>query len=170
MVAWLMVIAWESMGLSGEVTGGWIARTLGRLLPLSHQQIMLTNHLLRKMGHFTGYALLSWFAFRGWMETLTYRAERALVRAGKHIDVRRRWHLRAALLAVLCTMLVAALDEFHQAFVPGRTGVFHDVVLDTMGALFAQFCLLLYWTGRRTPKAPARQTLGGVPAAITREG
>jgi VanZ family protein len=162
-----MVIAWESVGLSSDVTGGWITRTLGKLLPLSWEQLMLTNHVLRKAGHFTGYALLSWFAFRGWMETFTYRTEQALLRAGKRTEVRKRWHLRAAVLAVLCAMLVATLDEFHQAFVPGRTGVFRDVVLDTMGAVFAQFCLLLYWTGKRTPKAPAQAKLtNAAPATL----
>jgi VanZ family protein len=56
--------------------------------------------------------------------------------------------LRAAVLAVLCTIVVASLDEFHQTYLPGRTGVFRDVVLDTMGGVFAQTLLLLYWSKR----------------------
>ena len=46
-------------------------------------------------------------------------------------------------------MVVASLDEFHQSFLPGRTGVFRDVVLDTMGAIFVQALLLRYWTRRK---------------------
>lgn len=36
--------------------------------------------------------------------------------------------------AGLCTAL-AGLDEFHQTFVPGRSGRWQDVVIDTLGAL-----------------------------------
>lgn len=166
-----MVIAIESTSaLNADVTGGWIARVLTQIFPVSSKYAMLTNHILRKLGHFIGYALLSWFAFRGWMETLTYRTEQALHRSGKHAHIPPRWHLRAAVLAVLCSMAVAALDEFHQAFVPSRTGVFHDVILDTLGAVFAQFCLLIYWTGKRTHHASAQSIKNSVSAALTREG
>jgi VanZ family protein len=36
------------------------------------------------------------------------------------------------------TALVASLDEWHQTFLPSRTGAFRDVVLDTIGALCMQ--------------------------------
>lgn len=136
----------STSALSGEHTARWLHFLLGIFGPISPRRIMLINDVVRKIGHFTGYALLSWFTFRGWMETLFFQTERTLRRRGKHIEIPRRWHFRAAVLAVLCTVVVSALDEFHQAHIPGRTGVFQDVILDGMGALFAQFCLLLYWT------------------------
>ena len=38
-------------------------------------------------------------------------------------------------LTVLVSFIYAALDEWHQTFVSGRTGSFRDVMIDTCGAL-----------------------------------
>jgi VanZ family protein len=150
-LAWLIVIAFESTSFfSGGQTMLWTRRLLS--LFIDHPSFMLAyqlNHLLRKTGHFIGYATLSWFAFRGWMETLAWQRERYLLSIGRPVEEKRRWHLRAAILGVLVTIAVAALDEFHQSHLRGRTGVFRDVVLDTMGGIFAQCLLLLYWTRKK---------------------
>jgi VanZ family protein len=148
-IAWVLVIACESTGtFTGTRTMMWTHRLLSLFFDhVSFNVVELVNHVLRKTGHFFGYATLSWLFFRGWMETLTYRHERLLIKLGHPITA-RRWHLRAAVLAVLCTIVVASLDEFHQTYLPGRTGVFRDVVLDTMGGVFAQTLLLLYWSKR----------------------
>lgn len=152
---WLAVIALESTSVfTGEATENWIAPWLRRS-GFNWRDIAITNHVVRKIGHFTGYALLSWFAFRGWIATVRYQQEKALLRAGKSVIVRSRWHARAAALAILSTILVAGLDEFHQSFIPGRTGVLRDVILDSMGGLFAQYLLLLWWT-RNERKAVRR--------------
>ena len=42
----------------------------------------------------------------------------------------------------LYATLVASLDEWHQSYLPSRTGTWHDVVLDSTAALIAQ--ILLY--------------------------
>jgi VanZ family protein len=44
------------------------------------------------------------------------------------------------------TALFAALDEFHQSFVPGRSGNFTDVCIDSTGALIASLCLILFYS------------------------
>ena len=41
--------------------------------------------------------------------------------------------IRAYLVAILICFLYACTDEFHQVFVPGRTGQFKDVIIDTIG-------------------------------------
>ena len=41
------------------------------------------------------------------------------------------------------TALVACLDEWHQTFLPSRTGNLHDVLLDSTAALIAQVVLFL---------------------------
>jgi VanZ family protein len=155
-IAWGLVIACESTGtFTGARTMIWTHRLLSLFSDhVSLSIVELVNHALRKTGHFFGYAALSWLAFRGWMETMTYKHERFLLKLGRPIGP-RRWHLRAAVLAVLCTIAIASLDEFHQTYLPGRTGVFRDVVLDTMGGVFAQTLLLLYWTNRKLVKTPA---------------
>lgn len=49
------------------------------------------------------------------------------------------------------TVLYAATDEFHQLFVPGRSGEVRDVLIDALGAMFG--ILIAYaitkWTGRK---------------------
>jgi VanZ family protein len=51
--------------------------------------------------------------------------------------------LRAHGLAILSTFLVASADEFHQSFLPNRTGQFRDVLLDSCGALVLGLLLFL---------------------------
>ena len=51
--------------------------------------------------------------------------------------------LRAHGLAILATFLVASADEFHQSFLPNRTGQFSDVLLDTCGAAVLGLLLFL---------------------------
>ena len=159
-IVWLMVIATESTKtFSANHTFTWLTHLVSLLhLKMTPLQVLYLNGVLRKAGHFTGYAILSWVAFRGWTETLAWQTFRRTAR------VVRRWHLRAAALSVLCTMAVAALDEFHQSFLPGRTGVFHDVILDSMGGIFTQCLLLLYWSRKDKGKNKEGQTL---PSALS---
>jgi VanZ family protein len=56
-----------------------------------------------------------------------------------------KWTLRWASIAVVGTALVAGLDEWHQSFIPSRTGRWQDVVLDTCAGIAAQILLLLWW-------------------------
>ncbi len=96
------------------------------------------HHLIRKSGHFTGYGTESLLFLLGWLRTLRRSAGEALL----------RFRLHAAALAILCTFLTASADEFHQTFLPGRTGVFSDVLLDTAGAIAAQLLWMLVYRPR----------------------
>ena len=77
----------------------------------------LLHHLLRKSGHFLGYGALGLLWLRAWRMTLPNM--RFLSLAG---------------LALLGTALVASWDEWHQTFLPNRTGSPYDVLLDCCGA------------------------------------
>ena len=77
----------------------------------------LLHHLLRKSGHFLGYGALGLAWLRAWRMTLP--DARFPSQAG---------------LALLGTGLVASWDEWHQTFLPNRTGSPYDVVLDCCGA------------------------------------
>jgi VanZ family protein len=44
--------------------------------------------------------------------------------------------------------VAASLDEFHQTFVPSRTGSSRDVMLDLTGALFFQIMIAVFLRGR----------------------
>ncbi|WP_218081337.1 VanZ family protein [Anthocerotibacter panamensis] len=70
------------------------------------------NLAVRKLAHFTEYAVLTFFAWGVW---------RPLRRA-------RAW-------ALLTAVVYAIGDEFHQVFVPGRGASPFDVLLDGLGAL-----------------------------------
>jgi len=63
--------------------------------------------------------------------------------------------LQNAGLALLGTALVASADEFHQSFLPNRTGVPSDVLLDCCGAVV--LLLLTYMFLRlRAPRRLSR--------------
>lgn len=43
--------------------------------------------------------------------------------------------LKSALISLLIVFLYACTDEIHQLFIPGRSGEFRDVMVDTFGGL-----------------------------------
>ena len=45
---------------------------------------------------------------------------------------------------LLGTALVATLDEWHQSYIPTRTGTYKDVILDTCAGIGAQLAIFLY--------------------------
>ena len=95
----------------------------------------LFHHIIRKSGHFVGYGTMGLLWLRAWWLSLP--------RAGFLLD---------ATLALLGTAAVASADEFHQSFLPNRTGVPSDVLLDCTGAvvllLIAYLCIRLRWPER----------------------
>jgi VanZ family protein len=96
------------------------------------------HHYLRKCGHFVGYGAVGLTWLRAWWMTLPHSR-----------------FIQDALLALLGTALVASSDEFHQTFLPNRTGSPWDVLLDCCGAITLQ--LVVYTFMRVTnPKELAR--------------
>src|SRR5205814_5676185 len=83
--------------------------------------------VLRKSGHFIGYFTLSVLLFRSWRATFP--------------RLSTRWCLQWATVALLSTSLVTMLDEWHQTFLPSRTGTFRDVILDSSAGFVAQIAL-----------------------------
>jgi VanZ family protein len=99
----------------------------------------LYHHYLRKTGHFIGYGLVALTFLRAWLHTLDLRTPSSLV----------AWRLKSTLLAILSTAIVASCDEYHQSFIPSRTGSPYDVLIDTVGA--CTVCLLVWllcWSKR----------------------
>jgi VanZ family protein len=130
-ILWLIVISIESTTyLSGQNTSHILYPFFHFLFGIDQAHFEPWHHVLRKTGHVIGYALLSFFLFRAWRETLPAEP--------------RKWTFRWASLAVLGTFLVASLDEWHQTTLPSRTGRWQDVVLDTSAGIAAQFLLFLF--------------------------
>jgi len=132
LILWLIVIAIESTTyLSSENTSRFLYPVLHFLFGINYAAFEPWHHFLRKCGHVFGYGLLSILLFRAWRETLpTIRGE--------------NWRFRWASIAVMGTALVASLDEWHQSFLPSRTGTVRDVVLDTCAGIAAQLLVFLF--------------------------
>lgn len=85
--------------------------------PITDARWEVTHHLIRKTGHFVGYGLVGLAWLRGWWKTWPHAS-----------------FVQHAFLALLGTALIAGSDEFHQTFLPNRTGSPWDVLLDCTGA------------------------------------
>lgn len=100
--------------LQWDVDNPWV------LSDVQYALFQLFTFLLRKAAHMAVYFVLTALLLRGLRDPLPS--------AGK----------RAAAALALCAVL-AALDEIHQYFVPGRSCQLRDVVIDLLGGLV---CLL----------------------------
>ena len=96
------------------------------------------HHYIRKSGHFLGYGFIGLAWLRAWWLTLPHSR-----------------FLPDALLALLGTALVASCDEWHQTFLPNRTGTPWDVLLDCTGAITLQLLVYIFMRSFK-PKRLAR--------------
>ena len=128
------VICTESTAtFSAQNTSSWLRPIFERIFgAFQDANWELFHHLLRKTGHFVGYGTVGFTFLRAWLYTLGRRAAHTL----------NSWRVRSSLLAIASTAIVASCDEFHQTFLPGRTGTPVDVLLDTAGA--CMMCLLVW--------------------------
>lgn len=93
--------------------------------PLTDAQWQVGHHIFRKTGHLCGYGFVALTFLRAWLHTFSRRL-------GLTTGM---WRLQSCAAAVGCTAVVACMDEWHQTFIPTRTGAVSDVGIDTSGAL-----------------------------------
>jgi VanZ family protein len=130
---WFLVLVWAAAifafstdSFSSDNTQGVVVGILHTLLPSAPAETLLTMHtFLRKSAHVGEYFILGLLLFRA-------------IRAPK-----QGWRFRWACIAILLAAIYAASDEFHQIFVPSRGPAVADVLLDTAGAIAAQFAVWL---------------------------
>jgi VanZ family protein len=91
---------------------------LERLSSLSAQDVNFLSKIIRKLAHLLAFGVIA-IAFKNALSP-------------------HRWNYPAAWL--LAT-LFGASDEIHQIFVPGRTPLFSDVMIDSIGALLTLYAL-----------------------------
>ncbi len=128
----------QTAAVSGDLSDRLLWRMLAAVSPafaaadgaVQSASVELLSFFERKAAHMFLYftlVLLVWLALGPWVR-------------GK----RRQMPLAAVLTAVL-----AGLDEYHQTFVPGRSGEVRDVCVDMTGALIAlALALVLLWVDR----------------------
>ena len=110
--------------ISNETSKGALRKLLELFLGESTDDLIRRyNHPLRKIAHFTLYALLGL----------------SLTGVFQH---QKRVHKLMA--AVICSAAFAALDELHQHFVEGRGPQMTDVLLDTAGAATGAMVMSLF--------------------------
>ena len=134
---WLPVLIWMALIFSAsadshsyEHSSLFVEPVLRWLFPgMSQSRVEAIHHLIRKCAHLTEYAMLA---------LLLWRALRQPVKNDP-----RPWNWREARLTLLIVMLYAASDEFHQIFVPTRSPLVSDVLIDTVGGAAG---LLALWT------------------------
>lgn len=95
------------------------------------QAIHSFTYPIRKSAHMMEYAIL------GALLTATFCEAVQLKRGVAFVPKIRAWALGFA-----CTVLYACADEFHQTFVPGRTGQPIDVCIDAIGILIGSLATI----------------------------
>jgi VanZ family protein len=133
LVAWACFVLFaSSASFSASNTSRIIRPLLLWLFPdISEASLNYVHFLVRKAAHFTEYAVLALLAARAFRTSHRQR-------------LKQLWWL-AAFALVAC---VALSDEYHQSFLPSRTGTIYDSLLDMTGAATALACAAL-WLARK---------------------
>lgn len=130
-IAWMLLIFVASGDLmSAEHTSRFLVPFLRWIASdISFATLASIQLLIRKCAHLTEYAILA---------ALLWRAIH-----------QRQAGWRAAVIALVAAAIYASFDEFHQSFIPSRTGTPQDVMIDCCGALLG---LLIgsSWSRRKT--------------------
>lgn len=131
LILWVAVIFFASTSeFSASNTSRIVRPLLLWLFPdISEERIAFAHFLVRKMAHFTEYAVFALLAARAFSSSSLEM-------------LRRRWFMAALLLVVLYSLS----DEFHQSFVPTRSASILDSLIDMAGGLTA---LVIYSLWRR---------------------
>jgi VanZ family protein len=117
-VLWAVQISiFSTDAFSGDHTRQFLLPLLHAVFPtLEPATLQALHDSIRKLAHPTEYAILGFLVFRA-LDHPTRRTARIFIAA-----------------LVFCASY-AALDEFHQSFVPSRGSSPFDVALDTSGAV-----------------------------------
>ena len=153
---WLPVVIWMALVFTASADRQSYHHSSTLFVPLMHWlfprmsylTIFELHHFFRKSCHFTEYAVLFW---------LFWRAFRRPVRHDP-----RPWNWGEAGLALAVVFAYAASDEFHQIFVPGRTPLVTDVMIDTSGGAMGMLLLWLWHGGAGQTASWVRRKLGRV--------
>jgi VanZ family protein len=131
---WILVIIWciqifyftALPVYNDEHTRGFLERLLTDVFSKDSFVISMIDYLIRKGAHVTVFGILA-ILFK---------------------TALNRQRSRSYLYSWLFTVFYASTDEWHQAFVPGRTSSIYDVMIDSTGAFVFLLCLFL-WKKRK---------------------
>lgn len=139
-IGWMVIIFYlshqsgtASSDLSSNITEK-IIRFLTIILPfdLAFQDI---HSFIRKGAHFFAYFLLGILVYHALVESIQRFSRGKLCKKRNDSVGRISRYLSNICIALLISILYAISDEWHQRFIPGRSGEIKDVLIDTLGAL-----------------------------------
>jgi VanZ family protein len=138
----ILISFFSTRYFTAEQTGRIIIPCLHWIFPWATRRMLHLMHIgIRKLAHVTEFGIFSITVFRG-------------VRAG-----RAGWRFSWAIATLAIAVSYAALDEWHQSFVPLRQARLRDVAIDAFGALLAQVIVWFYatrkWNRAAPPELPA---------------
>lgn len=126
-ISWIPVVIWmvlifylshQPASGSNELSSGVMnvfLKTMTSIIP-NDINLGIFHHLIRKSAHFFAYFILGFLIFHA---------------LKNHLDT--QW--KRATIAFGMSVLYAASDEFHQLFIPGRSGQIGDVFIDSAGSV-----------------------------------
>ena len=130
LIVWAALIFIGSGNVLSAANTSIVVRVAHWLFPQASDATLANIHfVVRKGGHLTEYGILGLLAARAF-----WTSSRELLR--------RRWFW----LSLLLVLVYALGDEFHQSFVPSRTGSIYDSLIDSNGGLVA---LSIVWYKQR---------------------
>lgn len=123
LIKWLMLLLWmlviflfSSQPHSGEATKSIIENIIPNIK--TNSLLDMINFIVRKSAHVTEYFILALLTISLLKEYT--KKERTIL-----------------LSSIIFCFIYAMTDEYHQSFVPGRSSLFRDVLIDTSGSLIA---------------------------------
>jgi len=132
-----MISTFSSHYFSSDATFRFFYPILHWLFPTASRHWIHLMHVgIRKLAHVTEFGVFSVTVFRG-------------IRSG-----RPGWRLDWAVSTFFIALAFAALDEWHQSFVPVRQASARDVAIDALGAVLAQVLVWAYANWRRALTGP----------------
>lgn len=131
---WLPVLLWAGVIYffsTDHFSAPQSSRILGPLLhwlfpDIASEQVAFIHFAIRKFGHWLEYFFLA---------ILLYRA--------LHDESPGKHSFRPAAWTIILALIWAAIDEFHQSWVPSRSASLIDVMIDGFGGLFGTFWMHL---------------------------
>lgn len=123
-VIWMIFIFIES-SMTAQTSSGQsniIVDMIHSWFPVDNSQLDMISFLVRKCAHITEYIILTLFIYYGFYKN-------------DHTSL---------LYTFLISLIYAGLDEFHQLFVPGRSGQFQDVMIDSIGIIIGLCCISIF--------------------------
>lgn len=153
-LVWMYVIFGFS-AQNGESSGGlsekvclWIVNIVNDFLHMGWGELQLAelvavlSYPVRKLAHMTEFGILAMLFYwaLGFYPKIAGTMETYISQSGFRADAPSK--KKRYLFAFFLTVIYAGLDEFHQLFIPDRSGNLFDVCVDSTGALLA---LLFVW-------------------------